>query len=54
MKSLYLTHSQVKALLKLIEFYFQFRKLPYKPGKQDFTEFDTSVQAIYNFLTVEN
>jgi hypothetical protein len=50
MKSLYLTHSQVKALLKLIDFYFQFRKMPYKIGHEEVTEFDISIQAVRNFL----
>ena len=51
MRYIQLTYKQVKALLKLIEFYFQHRKEIH--GSKEWTEMDLSIQAIRNKLMDE-
>ncbi len=51
MRYIQLTWNQRKALLKLIEFYFQHRVEIH--GNKDWCEMDISIQAIRNFLVEE-
>lgn len=51
MKYIQLTLNQQRALLKLIDFYFQHRREI--NGTREFTEMDLSIQAIRNFLIDE-